>query len=193
MTTGRRSLRWRGAIACAAAVCLLAGCSPDSPEPVFTPLTQAPSPTPTPSPTDNPAIAVAEAAILEAYQGYWAAMVVSLADPTLAPDPNLAQFAIENALDEAQATVNSMRANHIAFVGAPILTPVVSDIVLSAQPTGDITDCLDVTTWEPIYVDTGASASAPDRRLRVPLESTAHFYDGRWAIRSAIIDWAGTC
>src|SRR5665647_3735304 len=123
MTTSKRRSRWRGAVVCIAAASLLAACTPDDPGPTTAPPTQTTSPTPSATSSVDPAIAEAEASILEAYQGYWAAKVASFADPAQPQDPNLAHFAIDTALAEAQSTLFSMQSNGIAFVGAPQLSP----------------------------------------------------------------------
>lgn len=193
MTTSKRRSRWSGAVACIAAASLLAACTPDDPGPTTAPPTQTTSPTPSATPSVDPAIAEAEASILEAYQGYWAAKVASFADPTQPQDPNLAHFAIDTALAEAQSTLFSMQSNGIAFVGEPQLAPVVSNISLGDESTAAITDCVDVTDWQPVYTVTGDSAAAPDQALRVPTESTAYFYDGRWTIQTSVVHRDTTC
>src|SRR5665647_367981 len=98
MTTSKRISRWRGAVVCIAAASLLAACTPHDPGPTTPPPTQTTSPTTSTTPSVDPAIAEAEAAILEAYQGYWAAKVASFADPAQPQDPNLAHFAIDTAV-----------------------------------------------------------------------------------------------
>jgi hypothetical protein len=193
MTTKRRSSRWSGAVACIATASLLAACTPEDPVPTTAPPTQTTRPTPSATPSVDPAVAEAEAAILQAYQGYWAAKVASFANPAQPQDPNLAHFAIDTALAEAQSTLFSMHSNGIAFVGAPQLSPVVSNIELGEESTAEINDCVDVTDWQPVYTATGDSAAAPDQALRVPTESTAHFYDGRWTIRTSVVHRDATC
>ena len=186
----------------AAAVCLVAatvvGCSTrqDTPSPTLTltpTKTVAPTPTPTSTPTHEPAVAEAESAVLEAYRGYWAAKVTSYADPTREQDPDLARFTDDTALSDAQATIFTLRSSGISIPGAPTLSPVVSEIALGDAPTATITDCVDATTWQPIYTATGASAAAPGQALRVLTKSTAFVAEGQWRIRTSIARRDQTC
>ncbi len=149
--------------------------------------------TPTPTPTVDPAVAAAEAGILEAYRGYWDAKTGSFADPSAAEAPALAMFAVDTALADVRASVHSLQSNGIAVVGAPILDPAVSDIALGETPTAVITDCVDVSDWQPIYTATGDSAAPPEQSPRVLTTSTAYFYDGRWTIRSSDVDRDAPC
>ena len=176
----------------------LAGCSTpnDTPSPTLTltpTKTAAPTATATPTPTVEPAVAQAQAAILEAYRGYWAAKVVSYADPTKDQDPDLARFADDTALSDAQSTIFTLRSSGISIPGAPTLSPVVSKVSLGDAPTATITDCVDATAWQPIYTTTGASAAAPDQALRVLTESTAFVAEGQWRIRTSIARRDQTC
>ena len=185
----------RGAVAGLLAVVALAGCTAAAPGPTSSgPLTPVPtSSTATPTPTTDPEIAAAEEAILEAYYGYWAAKVASYADPTQPQDPNLQVFADDTALTDAQTTIFTLRSNGIAIPGEPVLSPVVSDIVLGPAASAAITDCVDATSWQPIYAATGESAAAPDQALRVVTESTAFVIDGSWRIRTSVVYRDQTC
>ena len=190
--------------ATAALVCLIAatvvGCSTpqDTPSPILTltpTKTAAPTPTPTVTPTPTPTVnpAEAESAILEAYRGYWAAKVTSYADPMNDQDPDLARFADDTALSDAQATIFTLRTSGISIPGAPTLSPVASEIILGDAPTAKISDCVDATAWQPIYTATGANAAAPGQSLRVLTESTAFVAEGQWRIRTSIARRDQTC
>ena len=174
----------------------LAACTSANSDPVPLPSVTASSrstPSPTPTPTIDPAITQAEAAILDAYRGYWAAKVASYADPTKEQDPNLAHFAVDKALTDAQSTILSLRTNGIAVVGTPVLSPVVSDTHLGDSATARISDCVDVASWQPIYTSTGGSAAAPGQALRVQTDSTAYFFDGHWTIRTSVVNRDASC
>ena len=175
---------------CLAAITVLTGCSSQpAPDPSTT-RTTAESPTDTatasPTPTVDPATAQAETSILEAYRGYWTAKVHSYADPTKNQDPNLAHFADDKALSDAQATIFTLRSNGISMPGMPTLAPVVSHVELGNTPTAMINDCVDATAWQPIYTATGASAAAPGQSPRVVTESTAFIAEGQWRIRTSV-------
>lgn len=183
--------------ACVALGASLTACTPTngdpSPSPSMTASSPGPIPSPTPTPSVDPAVARAEAAILEAYRGYWAAKVVSYADPTKEQDPNLARFADDTALADAQSTIFTLRSNGISIPGQPKLSPVVSAIQLGASATANITDCVDATSWQPIYTATGKSAAAPGQLTRVVTESTAFVAEGRWLIRTSLVHRDQTC
>jgi hypothetical protein len=194
--------RGKAARTAVATVCLLAaalaGCSTphDTPSPTLTltpTKTVAPTPMPSSTPTREPAVAAAESAVLEAYRGYWAAKVTSYADPTKDQDPDLARFADDTALSDAQSTIFTLRSSGISIPGAPTLSPVVSKVALGGAPTATITDCVDATAWQPIYTATGASAAAPGQALRVLTESTAFVAEGQWRIRTSIARRDQTC
>ena len=179
-----------------AIVFLLGACASASSDPTPTPTSSATSatPAPTPMPTVDPAVAAAEAAILEAYRGYWAAKVVSYADPSQEQDPNLKRFADDTALTDAQSTIATLRRSGISLPGAPELSPVVSDIQLGVDSsTARISDCVDATNWQPIYTVSGESAAAPDQPTRVITESTAFVAEGRWLIRTSVVHRDTTC
>lgn len=175
----------------------LAACTGTAPEPTATPTpTSAPStadPSPTPTPSVDPALTEAEARILEAYRGYWAAKVASYANPAQPQDPNLAVFAVDTALAEAQSTIFQLQSDGVRLVGEPVLAPDVSDIVLGAEGSAQIRDCVDSSNWTPISVATGEPAAAPDQHSRVQAASTAYFFDGRWTIQSFVADRQSPC
>lgn len=173
------------------AACTSGGSNP-SPTSTRT-VTPSPTATPSPTPTVDPETAAAEAAILEAYQGYWDAKVASFADPMKDQDPNLQHFAVDTALADAQEAILSFQSNGIAVVGEPELTPVVSDVVLGEVKSAKITDCVDITKWQPVYAATGGPAAPANQNLRVPTESTAYFFDGHWTIRASVVDREKTC
>lgn len=175
----------------------VAGCT--QPDGDATPSTSAPTtsattpPPSSPTPTVDPSIAEAEELILEAYRGYWAAKVASFADPTQPQDSNLAVYAIDTALTDAQATLFQLQQDGIRLVGEPALEPSVNNIVLEAELTAEIADCVDSANWTPLSVRSGEPVGAPDQSLRVQASATAYFYDGRWTIRSFVADRDAPC
>ena len=183
---------------------LLAACSHPTPTPTPPPPTVAPSPdptttTPTPSlaPTADPATAAAEAAILDAYRGYWAAQVKVLRDPTPYSDladadwSEVQRVAVDKALANLVATAHLYAQNGIANVGDPVLDPEVSSIV--PGQSASISDCVDGTNWRPIYVATGKSAAAPGQASRLLVNSTVLFYDNRWVVNGSVVDRNTSC
>ncbi|WP_315092727.1 hypothetical protein [uncultured Cellulomonas sp.] len=174
---------------------LLGACTQPEPTPSPTPSVSTATPTSTVSPTSSvdPTIAAAEAAILEAYQGYWSAKVAAWADPTKDPGPELLTYAVDTALTDVQASVLQFRQDGIAVTGRPVLAPRVSNVVPGEAGTAAIVDCVDASTWTPIFTATGESALAPGYSARVLTNSTAYFYDGRWTIRTSVVDRDKPC
>ena len=97
------------------------------------------------------------------------------------------------ALTDAQSTLFTLRGSGIAIPGEPVLDPVVTEVVLGDAPTAALTDCVDSTNWQPIYVATKESASAPDQAMRVVAEATAFVAEGQWRIRTFTIYRDRTC
>ncbi|HEY3545796.1 MAG TPA: hypothetical protein VGK17_06855 [Propionicimonas sp.] len=184
-----------------AASLLLAACTGNEPRIVPTSsssapgptLSPSPTPTPTPTPTVAPEIAEAQAAILEAYRGYWATKVTILADTSVDPGPELETYAVDKALTDVYSSVLDYRHSRIVMVGEPVLSPVVSDIVPGVEGTATIADCVDVTNWQPMFRDTGESAAAPGQATRVAAKATAYFYLGHWTIRAYVVDRTTPC
>jgi hypothetical protein len=191
--------------AVAATVCLiaaaLAGCSTphDTPGPTLTltpTKTVAPTPTLTATalPTVSPAVAEAEAAILEAYRGYWSAKISTLAKPDQTEPNELSYFAVDRALGDVRSTLDLYRLNGIANKGEPVLSPSVTGVVLDgASSTATVRDCVDVTNWSPVYVGDGSSAAAPGQNLRSPSETWAMIYDGHWVVSQSVTHRDTTC
>ncbi len=145
------------------------------------PSTSASTPSSSPDPT-----ASARSEALASYSSYWTAKVASFADPASKPDPKLASFAIDKALAEAQSTVLVLRRAGIAMRGEPRHTAQATAVQLGDPSMVTIQDCLDSTTWTPVYVATGKSALAPGQPTHVIVDSLATVYDGRWVIRESI-------
>lgn len=188
----RRSRRWAlgpAAGLALAAVMAASACSSDStsgPNASTSPSTSTTaSASPTQSPSPN-ATETATSAALASYEGFWAAQVASQAHPQKQQDPNLAKYAIDKALADAQATIFLYRRNGIEMRGRPVHSAEVTSVSLADPPTVAITDCLDSTNWLPVYAATGKSALAPGQSPRVVVESTATVYDGRWVIRTSV-------
>jgi len=164
-----------------------------SPTPSRSATIEPPTPSASPTPTVDPEVAEAEAAILEAYRGYWAAKVSILADPSLEPGTALETYAVDTALTDVYSTVLSFRSDGIIMVGQPVLDPQVTDIVPGTEGTAAITDCVDVADWQPVFRDSGASAAAPGQATRVSATATAYFYMDRWTIRTYVVDRETPC
>ena len=136
-------------------------------------------------------MAAAEAAILEAYQGYWDVQIRMFADPSQDLWPDLEKYAVDTAYSDVAETVVYFRDQGIKWTGEPALDPVVSDIV--ADQSATITDCVDSTNWLPVRADTGQPASVAAQAPRVVATSSAYFYDNRWTIKTSTLDRDTTC
>ncbi|GEK19911.1 hypothetical protein [Cellulomonas xylanilytica] len=174
---------------------LLGACTDPAPTPTPAPSATPSTSTPTPSPTPSvdPTIAQAEAAILEAYQGYWDAKVAAFANPTKDPGPELERFAVDKAFSDVGTALFTFRDSGIAFTGAPSLNPTVSNIVIGELGSATITDCVDSTEWQPVYTATGESAAAPGQAMTALTNSTAYWYLDHWTIRTSDVDRGTPC
>ncbi len=129
----------------------------------------------------------AEAAALEAYQGFWDAQVAYLAAPN-EPEPDaLRQYAVDKALSGVREVARLYAANGIVARGEPVISPEVTSVSLDGEPTATISDCVDSTDWQPVYADSGESAAAPGQFTRQINESEAIFFDGRWVVRETAV------
>lgn len=193
MSRHRTPIRNAAALAIVA-VAFLGACTPadDGPTPTSVETT-TPTKTATPTPTADADVVAAQEAALEAYRGYWDAKVVAFADPAAEESPDLAHFAVDTALADVRAGVQSLKSGGIAVTGTPVLAPELSEITLDGTPSGTIVDCVDVGDWQPVYVATNESAADPDQARRVLTTSTAYFYDGHWTIRSSDVDRDASC
>lgn len=198
MTPMRASRGWRAATISCVALVTIAACSTSPPAPTPTPLptaSQSPTatPTPTPTPTADPAEAAAEADALAAYSAYWAGIVNSYSDPTQPQDPAIEAHAGHTALTDAQSVLIKYRQDGVRMVGEPTFSPVATDVVLGAEPTVTVADCIDVADWQPIFTATGDSAGAPGQRTRVSYESTLVQLEGRWLVWEVTVDRDTPC
>lgn len=170
---------------------LLAGCTadPGTDDPTPTTATSTPTPTasPTPTPTTDPTLAAAEAAVLEAYQGFWDAKVAYLAAPNDREPDALRQYAVDKALGGVRDVARAYQENGIVSRGEPVLAPEVTRLSLEGEPNAVITDCVDVTNWQPVFESTGESAAAPGQLNRQVSETQAIYYADRWVMRDTTI------
>ena len=63
---------------------------------------------------------------------------------------------------DSAASVRSPRLyqeNGVVSRGEPALSPEVTSVELDGEPSALVTDCVDVTTWQPVYEATGESGS----------------------------------
>lgn len=176
---------------------LLAACSHPSPDPSPTTTLSAtspdpaPSPTPSPTPSVDPTVAAAEAAILEAYRGYWDVQIEMFADPSKDQGADLGKYAVDTAFSDVAGTVLYFRQQGIRWTGKPTISPKVSDVVIGQSAT--ITDCVDSTDWLPVRADTGDPAAVAGQAPRVVGKSSAYYYDNHWVIRTSTLDRSTTC
>lgn len=189
----------KGAVAATALIivaALLAACTDPAPvrtqSPSISP-TATPSPTPSPTPSIDPTVAQAEAAILEAYQGYWDAKVAAFADPTKDPGPELERFAVDKAFADVASSVFTFRDSGVSVTGRPVLSPTVSDVVTGDSGSATIVDCVDGTGWQPIYTASGESAAVTGQAVRLLTTSTAYYYVDHWTIRTSNVDREAPC
>lgn len=193
MTPMRNARAWpTAALTCAVLVAAVA-CSTPDPTPTPTPTTTSPTVTATPTPTVDPAVTEAETAALAAYSAYWAGVVTSFADPIQTQDPALEANAGHTALTDAQSVLIKYRADGIHMVGEPEFSPAATEVVLGADPTVTIVDCIDVSNWQPVFTASGESAVAPGQGTRVSYQSTVVKLEDRWLVWTVTVDRDTPC
>lgn len=196
MRSRQTTTRAATAVALIIVAALMAACTSKAPTPLPSPTSSATgtaSSTPSPRSSIDPTIAQAEAAILKAYQGYWNAKIAAFADPTKDPGPELRRYAIDKAFSDVATTMFTFRDSGISVTGRPVLSPTVSDVVAGDAGTATIVDCVDGSTWQPIYTATGKSAAVPGQAQRLLTTSTAYFYADHWTIRTSNVDRQAPC
>jgi len=179
------------ALGCAIAV--LAGCTEPEPGPTAPPTPPSTTASSTPTPTVDPAVTEAETAALAAYSAYWAGVVTSFADPTQTQDPALELNAGHTALTDAQSVLIKYRADGIHMVGEPEFSPVATEVVLGADPTVTVADCIDVSKWQPVFTASGESAVAPGQSTQVSYQSTVVKLEDRWLVWTVTVDRDTPC
>lgn len=138
-----------------------------------------------------------QAAILQAYDGYWAAMVRIFADPDpfkAETKPNweqLKQFASPSAQSEMFSTAYQLSKSGVVYRGAPSHDARLTDV--TTGQAAEIVDCVDSTNWQPVYASTGKPAAAPGQGNRVSTNSTMAFTDGHWYVSSYVPDREKPC
>ncbi|NTW41186.1 MAG: hypothetical protein HGA44_15160 [Cellulomonadaceae bacterium] len=141
----------------------------------------------------DPTIEQAEAAILEAYLGYWDAKVAAFSNPANDPGAELERFAVDQAFADVASSVFTFRRNGIQVTGEPVLSPTVSEIVPGPEGSARIVDCVDGSQWQPVYAATGESAAVPGQAVRLTTTSTAYYYVDHWTIRTSEVDRESPC
>jgi hypothetical protein len=184
----RRGLAIRGTAGVAALAVALAGCS-GAPEPAARADDPSPQALPAlPGASIDPAEAEAIEEILAAAGGFREVEADLYANP---PTPNIvrrefSRYLGDPMLSEMVGTLDDMRKAGVVFEGRAVSQPTVVDVDLDATaPTATVRDCVDATTWQPVFQETGDPVPGddlPDRYL-MTLEASLYpehgwlFYD----------------
>ena len=181
----------RAAVAAAAMLVVVAGCGDQSgaqPDPTgIRVTTQATASTP----VDE--VALAEAAVLEAYRGMWAAFDQAGRAPRADPDdPRLAAYAAGDALRVLVGGLASMREDGVVIDGEVVLAPEVVDLSPAQEPTtARVEDCGDSTNWLTVSLDTGRVSDGP--RGRQLVIANLHHTAGGWKVVDFAVRGVGSC
>ena len=170
-------------------VVVLSACSGSS-QPSSSPPTSS-TPTANATPTPDASVAAGEAA-LAAYRGFRRAQVAAEAVAN-ARSPGLAKYAGDKALAQERANLLQLARAGIVVTGQPVLAPHVIAVALGGPPMVTIKDCIDTSSWKPIYKSTGKSAAAPDQPSRVLATALARPYGKSWIIAELTTDRSRSC
>jgi hypothetical protein len=110
-----------------------------------------------------------------------------------AHNPDLAKFAGDKALAQERANLLQLAKAGIIVTGQPILKPVVTAVSLGGAPVVTITDCVDTSSWTPVYKATGKSAAAPNQPSRVLATALARPYGQGWIITELTTERSRPC
>jgi hypothetical protein len=184
----RRGLAIRGTAGVAALAVALAGCA-GAPEPAARGDDRSPQALPAlPGAAADPAEAEAIEEILTAAQGFREVEADLYADP---PTPNIVRrefspYLGDPMLSEMVGTLDDMRKAGVVFEGRAVSQPTVVEVDIdAAAPTASVRDCVDATSWRPVFQETGDPVpgdSLPDRFV-MTLEASLYpehgwlFYD----------------
>ncbi|WP_327071853.1 hypothetical protein [Kitasatospora sp. NBC_01302] len=131
--------------------------------------------------------------MLAAYKSMWDAQVKVYSQGGY-DGVNVEQYAQDKALSGIKATEFYYQQHGMVTVGAPTLSPTVTAVDLSSSPArATLTDCIDGTTYYPIYKATGQHVEQVPDSHRHPLSATAAIFEGRWVIMTGTIDRTRTC
>lgn len=154
----RRGLAIRGTAAVAALAVALAGCA-GAPEPAVPADEPSPQALPAlPSQSVDPAEAEAVEEILTVLEGFREVEAELYADP---PPPNIVRrefssYLGDTMLSEMVGTLNEMRIAGVAFEGQTVSHPTSVDVELdAAPPSATVHDCVDASSWRPVFQETG--------------------------------------
>jgi hypothetical protein len=181
----RRGLAIRGMVVMAALA--LAGCAADT-EPAEPAADLSPRDLPAlPSMSVDPAEAEAIEEILTVFQGFRDVEAELYADP---PTPNIVRreftpYLGDPMLSELVSTLDDLRNAGIVFQGRASSQPTVVDIQLEATPpTATVRDCVDATSWQPIFQQTGDSVPGDGLPERYVMRLDAALYpEHGWLFR----------
>lgn len=156
----------------------LAGCRVDR-----TPVAALPdSAAPTSSSATTTATPTGErAAVLAAYLSFWDA-VIAAHRAANAADPRLDAVAADPELTSVRRAVARNRAQQLSVRGAVTHRP--SDVSVRGA-TAVLSDCYDVSRWDPVDLRTGRPVDAVD-------ESGTGRYSARYALRKVARGWVVT-
>jgi hypothetical protein len=126
----------------------------------------APAPTATAVPSrSNDPEAATKAAVLDAYNSFWAEQVKAYAKGDTA-GTDFGQYAAAEALSNVRNDVKDLRSKGIVTTGAPSHDVTVEELVPEKKvPYAKLADCLDSTDWKFVYADSRAPVKMPKGRL----------------------------
>ena len=110
-----------------------------------------------------------------------------------AHNPDLAKYAGDKALAQERVNLLQLARAGIIVTGQPILKPVVTAVSLGGAPVVTITDCVDTSSWTPVYKATGKSAAAPNQPSRVLATALARPYGQGWIITELTTERSRPC
>lgn len=144
---------------------------------------EAPAPSPTPTRSVSPEEA-AQDEVVALYRAYWQEKTRLYAD-TGAETGVLKEFAVGEALVNAEKDIKQMRQDNQILTGTvSVGSPAASKTDLNREiPKVFLTSCLDITKWKPVRADTGKPVSLPATRLtKFVVKTTVEKWSEGWRV-----------
>ncbi|MGP3777051.1 hypothetical protein ACTWJ8_40085 (plasmid) [Streptomyces sp. SDT5-1] len=175
------------AVAAAASLALVAGCSSNDAK------SAAPSVSFSDSPSPKSSQEVEKERVLEAYRSMWQARNRTYAKAEL--DPQLEEYAGNKALSNIKITLMYYQDHDIVTKGKPTNSPEVTRVDTKADPKKAwITDCVDASDYHEVNSKTGKRVEQKNAPTRVVYKATAIASSAdKWTIWTSDIDRGAKC
>ncbi|MBY8889230.1 hypothetical protein K7472_30940 [Streptomyces sp. PTM05] len=112
----------------------------------------------------------------------------------LLSDSNVSEYAIGAAYGSISSEVGRDHLQGIVFKGAPTSTITVTAVDLDQTPhKAAVTECLDVTNWQPVDQKTGKPITIPNQAKRYTVTGGLETKGSSWVVDSYTVNRTQPC